>query len=125
PVPVELTGDLTVDSVTNIRKALRGACEKWLGDLTSQYSSRLPLIHGRLERHEDGNFVQMPVKLRHYLRVPVPAHRKALTRLYLSAHRLSVERLCRFCLSAVETKSHTLLGCMAKPELVLLRRDFL
>jgi hypothetical protein len=78
PVPIELMGDLTVDSVTNIRKALRGACEKWLGDLTSQYSSRLPLIQGQLECNEDGNFVQMPVKLRHYLRVPVPAHCKAL-----------------------------------------------
>ncbi|KAJ7819176.1 hypothetical protein B0H14DRAFT_3737981, partial [Mycena olivaceomarginata] len=95
---------------------------------------------GRLEHNEDGNFVQMPVKLRHYLRVLVPARRKALTRLYLSAHRLSVEvlrykeryreraprnwRLRRFCLSAVETESHTLLGCIAKLELVLLRRDF-
>ncbi|KAJ7328748.1 hypothetical protein DFH08DRAFT_709371, partial [Mycena albidolilacea] len=104
-------------------------------------SSRLPLIQGRLERNEDGDFVQMPVKLRQYLRVPVPAHRKALTRLYLSAHRLGVEvlrykeryrertprswRRCRFCRIAVESESHALLGCMAELNLVALGRDFL
>ncbi|KAJ7849832.1 hypothetical protein B0H14DRAFT_2356014, partial [Mycena olivaceomarginata] len=34
-------------------------------------------------------------------------------------------RLCRFCRRAVESESHALLGCMAKPELAVLRRDFL
>ena len=82
----------------------------------------------------------MPLKIRQYLRVPVPAHRKALARLYLSAHRLGIEilryaeryrertprnwRLCRFCRRAVESESHALLGCMTKPELAKLRADW-
>ncbi|KAJ7207268.1 hypothetical protein GGX14DRAFT_366489 [Mycena pura] len=140
PVPVELRADLLIDTVS-VQKALKGACEKWMAGLTTQYSSRIPLIQGRLERNEEGELVQMPLKLRQYLRVPVPAHRKALTRLYLSAHRLGIEvlryaeryrertprnwRLCRFCRCAVESESHALLGCMAKPELAGLRTDFL
>ncbi|KAJ7814705.1 hypothetical protein B0H14DRAFT_3747095 [Mycena olivaceomarginata] len=141
PVPVELPEQLTVDTVEAVCKALKKAYENWLAALTSQYSSRLPLIQGPLERNEDGDFVQMPVKLRQYLLVPVPVHRKALTRLYLSELRLGVEvlrykerhrertppswRRCRFCRIAVESESHALLGCMAELNLVELRRDFL
>ncbi|KAJ7813117.1 hypothetical protein B0H14DRAFT_2377186, partial [Mycena olivaceomarginata] len=113
PVPVEWLAQLTVDTVGNIQKALKDACDKWMAGLTSQYSSRIPLIQDRWEHNEEGEFVRMPLKLRQYLRVPVPAHRKALTRLYLSAHQLGIEvlryaeryrertprnwRLCRFC----------------------------
>jgi hypothetical protein len=77
---VELPEQLTVDTVEAVRKVLKKAYENWLAALTNQYSSCLPLIQGRLERNKDGDFAQMPVKLRQYLRVPVPAHRKALTR---------------------------------------------
>jgi hypothetical protein len=67
-------------------------------------------------------------------------NRKALTRLLLSSHTLSIEilrykkrlkervprdsRLCRFCRRAVESESHALLGCTA-PALVAIRYDFL
>ncbi|KAJ7508932.1 hypothetical protein B0H11DRAFT_1901707 [Mycena galericulata] len=142
PVPVDLPNRTpTADDVDAIRKAVRAACETWLGGLTVEHASRLPLIQGRLECDEGGNFVQMPLKLRQYLRVPVPAHRKALTRLYLSAHRLGVEllrykeryhercprewRFCRFCQLAVETEGHALVGCMGEPSLLVLRRKFL
>ncbi|KAJ6558518.1 hypothetical protein DFH09DRAFT_532903 [Mycena vulgaris] len=78
-------GELDADSVIEIPKGVTAACEK--------FASRLPLIQGRLERDEDAKFVQMPLKMRQYLRVPVPAHRKALTRLYLSSHTLAIEIL--------------------------------
>ncbi|KAK0457408.1 uncharacterized protein EV420DRAFT_1309648 [Desarmillaria tabescens] len=57
----------------------------------------------------------------------VPAHRKALTRLFVSSHILAIEvlrwgeryrpktprewRLCRFCKIAVEDEAHALLRC--------------
>ncbi|KAK0443103.1 uncharacterized protein EV420DRAFT_1576985 [Desarmillaria tabescens] len=62
---------------------------------------------------------------RTYLTTIVPAHRKALTRLFVSSHILAVEvlrwgeryrpkiprewRLCRFCKIAVEDEVHALL----------------
>jgi hypothetical protein len=117
------------------------ACEKWLGDFIREHASRLPLLQGRLEPNEDGNYVEMALKLRQYLRVPVPAHRKAITRLYLSSHTLAIEilrykeryrqrtprafRFCRFCRKAVESESHALLGCMSEEALIVLRREFL
>ncbi|KAJ6515587.1 hypothetical protein C8R45DRAFT_888502 [Mycena sanguinolenta] len=141
PAPVNLAAELTVDAVNDARKALKQACDKWLTDLTCQHASRLPLIQGRLERTAEGELVNTALKLRHYLRIPVPAHRKALTRLYLSAHRLGIEvlrygeryrdkmprewRLCRFCHDAVESEAHALFGCTANPDLMELRRDFL
>lgn len=134
PVPVDLPmGDLTTEGVIATRKAVTAACEKWLGDATEDLASRLPLIQGRLERNEEGIFVKTALKLRQYLRVPVPAHRKAITRLYLSSHTLGVEllryaerhhecaprewRLCRFCFRTVESESHALMTC-AEPSLV-------
>ncbi|KAJ7368591.1 hypothetical protein DFH08DRAFT_982794 [Mycena albidolilacea] len=41
----------------------------------------------------DGSFQPSSMKLRLYLRVPVPAHRKALTRILLSSHSLGIELL--------------------------------
>ncbi|KAJ7917975.1 hypothetical protein B0H13DRAFT_1607799 [Mycena leptocephala] len=141
PVPVQLSAsDLTVDGVAEVRKHLLAACDKWLADSVVLMSSRLPLLQGRLERNEDGKFVATAMKLRQYLRVPVPAHRKALTRLLLSSHTLGIEilrwkecykvrvprdsRLCRFCRLAIESESHATKGCTA-PALVALRYDFL
>ncbi|KAJ7213127.1 hypothetical protein GGX14DRAFT_564170 [Mycena pura] len=48
--------------------------------------------------------------------VTIPAHRIALTRLLLSNHNLSVERL-RFCScrGIVEDEVHALFGCDAHP----------
>ncbi|KAJ7035027.1 hypothetical protein C8F04DRAFT_1221292 [Mycena alexandri] len=94
PVPVQLSlGDLTADGVADIRKALEAACEKWIGETIADMSPRLPLIQGRLECNAESALVPTAAKFRQYLRIPVPAHRKALTRLVLSAHTLSVEIL--------------------------------
>jgi hypothetical protein len=80
------------------------------------------------------------MKLRLYLRVPVLAHRKALTRILLSSHSLAIEllryqeqlmppiprhaRLCRMCLLDVESEGHALLACSV-PTLVEMRKCFL
>ncbi|KAJ7144692.1 hypothetical protein C8R46DRAFT_823739, partial [Mycena filopes] len=137
PVPIlsSLRG-LTVDTIADLRTELNAACEKWLGDTAASMSSRLPLIQGRLEKNEDGKFVANALKFRQYLRIPVPAHRKALTRLLLSSHTLSVEilryderlkkraprafRFCRFCRLGVETEAHALIVCTV-PALTALR----
>ncbi|KAJ7165321.1 hypothetical protein C8R46DRAFT_841280, partial [Mycena filopes] len=128
PVPVELyTNDLTLDGIAETRKRMKAACEKWLGDTLTTMAFRLPLLQGRLERSDDGKFVANVLKLRQYLRVPLPAHRKALTRLVLSAHTLGIEvlryverrkmsaprqfRFCRFCRLAVKSEAHALLAC--------------
>ncbi|KAJ6555569.1 hypothetical protein DFH09DRAFT_815923, partial [Mycena vulgaris] len=139
PEPIHLPmGELDADSVIEIRKGVTAACERWLGDLMLKFASRLPLIQGRLERDEDGKLVQMPLKMRQYLRAPVPVHRKALTRLYPSSHTLAIEilryteryrertprafRFCRFCHKENGSESHALLGCMTEATLVALRR---
>ncbi|KAJ7929408.1 hypothetical protein B0H13DRAFT_1859627 [Mycena leptocephala] len=94
PVFVELmVSDLTEDGIAEIRKRLIAAYEKWLAEATTAMAGRIPLIQGRLERDEEGNFVATTLKLRQYLRVPVPAHRRALTRLLLWSHILSIEIL--------------------------------
>ncbi|KAJ7037061.1 hypothetical protein C8F04DRAFT_999416 [Mycena alexandri] len=141
PVPVQLSlGDLTADGVADIRKALEAACEKWIGETIADMSPRLPLIQGRLECNAESALVPTAAKFRQYLRIPVPAHRKALTRLVLSVHTLSVEilryderyrkrtpqefRLCRFYRRAVETEAHALITCSSLT-LVALRHVFL
>ncbi|KAJ7839102.1 hypothetical protein B0H13DRAFT_1513857, partial [Mycena leptocephala] len=132
PVPVQFPPRglaMTEDTIAEVRKDLEHACAKWLGDTVAGMSSRLPLIQGRLERNELGEFVANPLKLRQYLRIPVPAHRKALTRLILSSHTLGVEilryteryrvraprefRFCRFCRRGVETEAHAMITCSA------------
>ncbi|KAJ7112784.1 hypothetical protein C8R43DRAFT_1091472 [Mycena crocata] len=99
------------------------------------------LLRNRLE-HVDESYALVTRRRRHYLTmVTIPAHRKALTRLLLSDHNLSVERLryparyrlaiprgerlCCFCLTTVEDEAHALLGCQAHPPLVQLRECFL
>jgi hypothetical protein len=120
PIPVALPlGPLTSEVIAELRKGVITACQQHYLNSTKELASRLPLIQGRLERNEDGNFVETSLKLQQYLRVPVPAHRKALTRLYVSCHTLGIEvlrykeryrkrtpqewRLCCFCGRDVET----------------------
>lgn len=79
---------------------------------------------------------------RHYLHVRVPAHRKAITRLLVSDHNLSIERvryalryreaiprewrLCGFCRDAVEDETHALMICQAPSrDLGEVREEFL
>ncbi|KAF7355918.1 Reverse transcriptase domain-containing protein [Mycena venus] len=106
---------------------------------------RTHLLKNRLERIDEGEgrsrMALVTRRRRHYLDVVVPAHRKALTRLMLSDHNLSVERLrypgryraaaprhlrlCRFCRGAVEDEAHALLVCTAHDSLQPLRERFL
>ncbi|KAJ7932838.1 hypothetical protein B0H13DRAFT_1856818 [Mycena leptocephala] len=92
------------------------------------------------ERNELSEFVANPLKLRQYLRIPVPAHQKALTRLLLSSHTLGVEilryaewyrvraprefRFCHFCRQGVETEAHAMIACSA-PALAALCHSFI
>ncbi|KAK0434697.1 hypothetical protein EV421DRAFT_1678942, partial [Armillaria borealis] len=68
-----------------------------------------------------------------YLDLPIPAHRKAITRLVMSSHIFAVEvlqwreryrkfvprkwRVCRFCRVSVEDEAHALLSCTGYIEL--------
>ncbi|KAJ7128788.1 hypothetical protein C8R43DRAFT_897142, partial [Mycena crocata] len=99
------------------------------------------LLRNRLES-ADETLRLVTRRRRHYLTmVLVPAHRKALTRLLLSDHNLSVERLryparyrlaipredrlCRLCRQAVEDEVHALFDCIVDTELTCLRSTFL
>ncbi|KAJ7089312.1 hypothetical protein B0H15DRAFT_780339, partial [Mycena belliarum] len=99
------------------------------------------LLRNRLESIDD-TFRLVTRRRRHYLMlVPTASHRKALTRLLLGDHSLSVERLrypsryrlaipreaclCRFCRKSVEEEVHALLLCEAHGPLVAMRDAFL
>ncbi|KAJ7115085.1 hypothetical protein C8R43DRAFT_902791, partial [Mycena crocata] len=99
------------------------------------------LLRNRLEL-VDNKLALATRRRRHYLTmVPIPAHRKALARLLLGDHTLSVERLrypvryrraippeerlCRFCRAAVEDEVHALLDCDAHAPLSVMRAVFL
>ncbi|KAJ7687880.1 hypothetical protein B0H16DRAFT_1218366, partial [Mycena metata] len=128
PIPIQFSPrNLTAETVAGTIEALETACSQWLADSLKSMSSRLPLLDGRLERNEEGKFVANALKFRQYLRIPVPAHRKALTRLILSSHTLGVEilrygerlrkrtppdfRFCRFCRRGAETEAHAMIVC--------------
>ncbi|KAF6748775.1 hypothetical protein DFP72DRAFT_753783, partial [Ephemerocybe angulata] len=95
---------------------------------------RLNLLHGRKEEDGSGNEVVEVRKLRHYLRVYNPGHRKALARVMLSDHRLvtrvrrytgtEAEQVCRFCGGAVESVEHVWLECEGCVELVEKREEY-
>ncbi|SJL14721.1 uncharacterized protein ARMOST_18188 [Armillaria ostoyae] len=75
-----------------------------------------------------------------YLKVPIPAHRKAVVRLLTSSHTLAIDvfrwserrrppipraqRLCPYCQTEVEDEVHVLLYCDAVQSLQDLRREF-
>ncbi|KAJ7308601.1 hypothetical protein DFH08DRAFT_823887 [Mycena albidolilacea] len=85
PVPILLSMDTLIpDGITDLKRRLTRSCSTWIGEQIISMSGRLPLIQG---------FQPSSMKLRLYLRVPVPAHRKALTRILLSSHSLAVELL--------------------------------
>lgn len=141
PHPVDFPeGDLSSEVIGELLKAVHASCETSLRQAVENSWGRLPLLRDRLERNTDGEFVPTTSKFRQYLRIPVPAHRKALTRLFLSAHRLGVEllrygvryqprtprewRLCRFCQREVETECHALMSCDGSAALISLRAPF-
>ncbi|KAJ7699970.1 hypothetical protein B0H17DRAFT_1048000 [Mycena rosella] len=107
--------------------------------------TRTHLLRDRVQRIDEGEGESrvglVTRRRRHYLDVPIPSYRKAITRLLLSDHNLSIEhlrypgryraaaprdlRLCRFCRAAVEDEAHALLVCTGHDKLAILRRDFL
>ncbi|KAJ7268335.1 hypothetical protein C8J57DRAFT_1067306 [Mycena rebaudengoi] len=87
--------------------------------------------HLRVESIDDRSLALVTRRLRHYLSlVVVPAHRKAITGLYLRDQNLSMERLCypvryrgavprrfmlcRLCRRAAEDQVHALFGCTSQ-----------
>ncbi|KAJ6597786.1 hypothetical protein DFH09DRAFT_1071751 [Mycena vulgaris] len=85
-----------------------------LPDLTVA-STRLYLLHGRLEPLEEDPPKAITTILRHYLVLVVnSAHFRALTRMLVSQHPLAVERLRykkRFGCASVETVEHAMFFC--------------
>ncbi|KAF6755306.1 hypothetical protein DFP72DRAFT_885901, partial [Ephemerocybe angulata] len=97
-------------------------------------TDRLSLLHGRKEDDGKGGEVVVVRKLRHYLRVYNPGHRKALARVLLSDHRLATrvrrytggeeEQKCRFCRGEEESVAHVWLECGGRQELVERREEY-
>ncbi|RDB17742.1 RNA-directed DNA polymerase from mobile element jockey [Hypsizygus marmoreus] len=137
PVPVLLdTPDLqSVQGVSAVVANVHASCDEWL----QGFIDISPKTHLIRSRARGDNTV---LKFRHYLHIPVPNHRKSLTRLFLSAHGLAVEklrhlrdsqggviprsqRLCRFCAIAVEDECHAMLECRGNDRVIILRGAFL
>ncbi|KAJ7589674.1 hypothetical protein C8J56DRAFT_785034, partial [Mycena floridula] len=121
-----LTGDVIINMAKSVYKnAVR--------------SPRLYLLHGHQEPLADGEFSTSTLAMRYYLElVTVQKHRHAITRLSIGGHILASEtlryarvcvppeeRLCRFCRILPETPEHAILGCVAHPELLVLRTQVL
>ncbi|KAF5320338.1 hypothetical protein D9611_011279 [Ephemerocybe angulata] len=100
-------------------------------------SDKTYLLHDRVERGKEGRSHQLVLGRRPYLKLGDPAHRRALTRVLLSNHKMGVEllrytrpttprqqRLCRFCRRKVETPEHLWLECRANAEVCNLREEF-
>ncbi|KAJ7753051.1 armadillo-type protein [Mycena maculata] len=138
PTPIHISAadflsPLTVDTI--IKKVVEVVDADLQFDV--DFLQKTHLLRNRLETVEE-KCILVTRRRRHYLTmVHVPAHRKALTRLLLSDHNLSVERLrypvryrraipreerlCRFCQVGVEDEVHALLDRIAHPPLSDLR----
>ncbi|KAJ6493831.1 hypothetical protein DFH09DRAFT_1022374, partial [Mycena vulgaris] len=98
PTPIHVTeADLRDDKAV---EAVMERVEKVLdSDLQHDIDTftRTHLLRDRVERIDEGEgryrLGHVTRRRRHYLDVPIPSHRKAITRLLLSDHNLSVERL--------------------------------
>lgn len=135
---VKDTGDwlqwlTTVAGVDYLMGAVREASDMWLTEQMG--AQRLPMTIGRRERVK-GKWSSAPGVFRSYLRIRIPAHRIALTRLVTGSHFLAVEaakwfpkpagvteviprawRLCRMCGDDVEDEIHMMMSC-THPEIV-------
>lgn len=92
--------------------------EAWINDEIETSSRTKDLLTGRLDQSDTGKLVKKSLDFRHYLRIKMADHRRALTRMILSSHSLAVERRrwkergknivprewrrCRFCQDAIE-----------------------
>ncbi|KAJ6563636.1 hypothetical protein DFH09DRAFT_1035242 [Mycena vulgaris] len=130
-------------SIPNIEAIMSKVVEAVDADLQFDidHLQKTHLLRNRLEA-VDETLSLVTRRRRHYLMmVAVPAHRKALTRLLLGDHTLSIERvryparyrlavpreerLCRFCRAAIEDEVHALLTCDVQAPLIELRVSFL
>jgi exonuclease III len=132
----EINSVIVTTLIRSIREAMKNKIQQEL-----ENTSKLYLLHGRLEHYPEGKGPkQITLLLRHYLKIPHADHRKSLTRLILSCHQLALEklrhtehrrpkiprdrRICRFCKCAVESPEHALLECEANLEINALRTVF-
>ncbi|KAJ7185252.1 hypothetical protein C8R46DRAFT_881097, partial [Mycena filopes] len=142
PVTLPALTSLTPDICVALAKAVHTAALRHLDDEVHA-STRLYLLHGRLEPLADESPKKIIVVLRHYLQLVANAkHRKALTRLLVSQHPLAVERMryksryhrvevprdlrrCRFRCNDVETVEHALFFCKKSADLISCREAFI
>ncbi|KAJ7217783.1 hypothetical protein GGX14DRAFT_597938, partial [Mycena pura] len=98
PEPIYVTDEdlLTDDVVEGIMERLQQVLD---ADLQRDIDSfeKTYLLRNRVERIDEGEgrsrMGLVTRRRQHYLNVPIPAHRRAIKRLMLSDHNLSVERL--------------------------------
>ncbi|KAF6743848.1 hypothetical protein DFP72DRAFT_747631, partial [Ephemerocybe angulata] len=130
-IPFPAQGELLDEArVVRLEADIRRRMDRYLM-AKFESTERLSLLHGRREEDRTGEEVQQVRKLRQYLRVYNPGHRKALARMLLSDHRLAsrvrrytggeAEQQCRFCKGAVESVVHVWLECEGREDLVEMR----
>ncbi|KAJ7150526.1 hypothetical protein C8R43DRAFT_887388 [Mycena crocata] len=141
PVELDISAGIDVETVESVMKAVIKSMEAWIDDEIESSSRVRDLLVGRTERDKDTKrLVKKSLYFRHYLAIPQPEHRKALTQMILSSHSLAVERrrwterrkkivprqwrLCRFCYVYVEDPAHAMFACQHE-ELKPIRQEFL
>ncbi|KAJ7125760.1 hypothetical protein C8R43DRAFT_898115 [Mycena crocata] len=141
PVELNISPEMDVKTVEQAMKDVVKSMEAWIDDEIKMSARVCDILVGRLEMDKDTKkFVKKSLDFRHYLRVKQPEHRKALTKMVLSSHCLTVERrrwkergrkivpcqwrLCRFCYVYVEDPAHAMFKC-DHGELIELRQNFL
>ncbi|KAJ7044215.1 hypothetical protein C8F04DRAFT_1027381 [Mycena alexandri] len=135
PVVLPSLTVLTPEKCIALAKEVHTTALKFL-DAEVHASTRLYMLHGRLEPLKDEVPKKITVVLRHYLQLVTNSnHRKAITRLLVSQHPLAIERmrykqryhrvevlrdqrLCRFGCREVETVEHALFFCKKSAALV-------
>ncbi len=136
-----LAGLMSADGVHRLLCDLPILANKIVADKIMA-STRLDLVHGRVERTRSSRVTTDALVFRSYLLLRIPAHRIALTRLLTSNHALAVERgrwlringtsvtvprafrICRCCCDDVEDECHVLFVC-SHTTLQEMRDDFL
>ncbi|KAJ7101519.1 hypothetical protein B0H15DRAFT_919803 [Mycena belliarum] len=130
PVEIDISSEVTVQSVEMAIKNVKLSMDSWIDDELGASSRVRDLLVGRLEVDKESNkLIKKSVDFRHYLRVKSSAHRRALTKMILSGHSLAIERrrwkergkrivprewrLCRFCYIYVEDPAHAMFQLIA------------
>ncbi|KAJ7142485.1 hypothetical protein C8R44DRAFT_602888, partial [Mycena epipterygia] len=136
PIHIAPADFLSVPTIEALRKKVAEVVDTDF-QLDIDHLKKTHLLRNRLESVED-KLSLVTRRGRHYLTmVSIPSHHKALTRLLLSDHMFSVERLrypasyrlcipqeeclCHFCCRAVEDEVHALLDCNRHGPLAELR----